>query len=136
MKNLNIVLFDDFTTLDALGPAEVFGRLNKLYQINYFSLTGGLINNSTQSMINTKNIHEIIENGILVIPGGFGTRQLVNDTAFINSIKGVAEKSEFVLCICRDLLYWQKQDYSIKKRQPVINCRGNGQYHKMPKLIG
>lgn len=100
MKNINILLFDDFTTLDALGPAEVFGRLNNLYQINYFSFTDGLINNSTHLMITTKNINEISENGILVIPGGFGTRRLVNDTVFINKIKNIAENSEYVLCIC------------------------------------
>lgn len=31
MKTVNVLLFEDFTTLDALGPAEVFSRLNKTY---------------------------------------------------------------------------------------------------------
>ena len=31
MTSFNIILFDDFETLDAFGPAEVIGKLPKEY---------------------------------------------------------------------------------------------------------
>ena len=46
MKHINILLFDDFTTLDALGPAEVFARLKDHYTVDYFSIDGGMVSGS------------------------------------------------------------------------------------------
>lgn len=36
---VNILLFDDFDTMDAFGPAEVFGRAPEYFHINYQSFT-------------------------------------------------------------------------------------------------
>jgi putative intracellular protease/amidase len=35
-----------------------------------------------------------------LIPGGFGTRKLVDDNKFISSLKNIAEKSNIVLTVC------------------------------------
>lgn len=47
MKAVNVLLFDGFTTMDALGPAEALSRAlddgRKCYEIEYFSATGGLV---------------------------------------------------------------------------------------------
>jgi len=100
MTSVNIILFNDFTVLDAFGPAEVFGRLNKLYQVNYFSPGGGLVCGSANIKIETKSIDELDAKGILILPGGFGTRPLVDNTGFIGMIKNIALTSEYVLCVC------------------------------------
>jgi DJ-1/pfpI family protein len=46
MKVLNVLLYDGFTTMDALGPAEALSRARegkqKCYEIEYFSVAGGL----------------------------------------------------------------------------------------------
>lgn len=47
MQNINVILFDDFTTLDVFGPTEVLGRLKEHFRINYISLNGGIVNGST-----------------------------------------------------------------------------------------
>jgi len=100
MTSVNIMLFKDFTVLDAFGPAEVFGRLNMFYQVNFFSLYGGLISGSANTNIGTKSIQELDAKGILVLPGGFGTRPLVENTEFIGTIKNMSAASEYVLCVC------------------------------------
>ena len=41
---VNIVLFDDFETLDAFGPAEVFGNLPEEFHVRYLSVSGDVIN--------------------------------------------------------------------------------------------
>ncbi|MDO5046233.1 hypothetical protein [Campylobacter sp.] len=38
MQYINVLLFDDYTSLDALGPVEVFSRLKEDYEIEYFRL--------------------------------------------------------------------------------------------------
>lgn len=100
MKTINIVLFDDFTTLDALGPAEVFSKLDKLYTLDYCSREGGLIESSTRIRMQTKGMDEISRSDILLIPGGFGARRLVDDRDFLDRIRRLAEMSEHVLCVC------------------------------------
>ena len=100
MKHLNILLFNGFTTLDALGPAEVFGQLPDRIRIGCYSMTGGLVRGSADLEISTRPIGEIEQDDILLSPGGFGTRQLVNDAEFLRMLKIVAERSEKVLCVC------------------------------------
>ena len=45
MKALNVLLYDGFTTMDALGPAEALSRARegkqKCYEIEYFRLLAG-----------------------------------------------------------------------------------------------
>ena len=41
MRKINVLLFDDFTILDALGPVEVFRCLEKFFSIGFYSMEGG-----------------------------------------------------------------------------------------------
>ncbi len=100
MKKISVILFNDYTSLDALGPAEVFARMKETYQLDYFSVIGGTVKSSINTEIVTKKMSEIEENGILLIPGGFGTRKLSEDYDFASTLKKAAEKSEFVLTVC------------------------------------
>lgn len=100
MKNINVILFHDFTFLDALGPVEVFGRLKQFYEINFYSLDGGSVSTSPELGITVKPIKDIQSFDVLLIPGGFGTRTLVKDEAFINCLKELAVKSQDVLTVC------------------------------------
>ena len=38
--DVNILLYDDFETLDAFGPVEILGHIEG-YQLHYYSLNGG-----------------------------------------------------------------------------------------------
>jgi len=100
MKAINIILFNDFTTLDALGPAEVFSKINQVYTINYYSIDGGLISSSIHTKIETQRMEDILQNDIMLIPGGWGARQRVSDDVFIDHLRKIAEKSDYVLCVC------------------------------------
>ena len=100
MKRVNVILFDDFTTLDALGPAEVLSRLKERFAIEYYSFQGGAVKSSTGSAIETMPMDQIVANDILLIPGGFGTRQLVDDSGFIAALRERANASELVLSVC------------------------------------
>lgn len=100
MQHINVILFDQFTTLDALGPAEVFAHQHDDYQLNYFSLEGAIVTSSTANQILTKPFSAISNHDILLIPGGWGTRTLADDSNFIAQLKHLALSSTYVLTIC------------------------------------
>ncbi|MEX8548742.1 MAG: DJ-1/PfpI family protein [Mucilaginibacter sp.] len=96
-----ILLFDDFETLDVFGPVEILGRLKDYYQISFYSLLGGLINNSHGVSILTKNLDGLKNGGdVFLIPGGTGTRKEVNNGLFIDKIRQISQLSKFVLTVC------------------------------------
>jgi Transcriptional regulator containing an amidase domain and an AraC-type DNA-binding HTH domain len=100
MKNFNVVLFDGFETLDAFGPAEIFGKMPEEYNLKYFSIDGGIVKSSQNAQVHTHHFSFINEGGILLIPGGMGTRELVNDAEFIEALTTTASEAEFVLSVC------------------------------------
>ncbi|MDR0580134.1 MAG: DJ-1/PfpI family protein [Campylobacteraceae bacterium] len=97
--DVDCILFDDFETLDLFGPVEVFGKIEE-YNIRYFSIHGGLISSRQNAKIATEHIDEIKPNSILIIPGGQGTRSLVDNDDFIKKLKNITEKSSWCLSIC------------------------------------
>jgi putative intracellular protease/amidase len=101
MQTVAILLFEEFETLDAFGPAEIFGRLKELYQVRFYSMKGGIVKNSHGVAILTEELSDIaLGTDIFLLPGGWGTRPLVNDLAFIALIKQVATASQYVLTVC------------------------------------
>lgn len=96
--DVNVILFDKFTSLDFIVPVEALQRIDE-YEIRYLSENGGRISNDEGLVIDTDSIKSIIP-GILLVPGGFGTRQLVDDLSFIADLKKVAEESKFCLTVC------------------------------------
>ena len=53
MTDFSVILFDDFETLDAFGPAEVIGKLPKAYNLKYYSQYGGIVKSSQQISVDT-----------------------------------------------------------------------------------
>lgn len=96
---IGIFLFHDFESLDIFGPIEVFGHITE-YHLNYCSLRGGLAASAQGASVLTQPIDEIPPPAIFVIPGGMGTRQLVNDAAALDAIRKRVEKSTYCLSIC------------------------------------
>lgn len=100
MTDFNIVLFDGFETLDAFGPAEVIGNLQDIYRLGYFSTGGGAVTSSHQVRVSTRPFSEMAPGGVLLVPGGMGTRALVDDAAFISALSAAARGAAFVLSVC------------------------------------
>ena len=74
---VNIVLFDDFETLDAFGPAEVFGNLPEEFHVRYLSVSGDVINSVHGVKVWTDFLVPEEIDGILILPGGKGARRLL-----------------------------------------------------------
>lgn len=99
MIHANILLFPEFETLDAFGPAEVLGRVPE-FQLHYVSMTGGVILSKQGVPVLTECMKDTDLSGILLIPGGQGTRPLVMESEFIENLKDIAEQSKYCLTVC------------------------------------
>lgn len=96
---INIILFEDFETLDVFGPVEILGH-GKDVELNFLSQEGGLIKSRQGTEIVTKAVDINTYLGVFFLPGGQGTRSLVANTEFIDLIKEMADRSEYCLTVC------------------------------------
>ena len=98
--NVNIVLFDDFETMDAMGSAQVFGKAPEHFYLNYLSLNGGIINSSQGVKIWTEILIPQEVEDILVIPGGRGARKLLClETKALKSLKAAAQEADVCMMV-------------------------------------
>ena len=95
---VNVLLFPDFESLDVFGPVEVLGRSG--YVLHFCSLSGGKIESSQHAVVHTVPLTEIDPTDILLIPGGEGTRRLVENSEFLRALKEIAKTSAYCLTIC------------------------------------
>ncbi len=97
--DINILLFDGFETLDVFGPVEIFGKVEE-FRLHYFSQHGGTAESVQGVRILTEPIDTATKEGVLVVPGGNGTRTLVQDGSFLKMLRDIAEKAQFCLSVC------------------------------------
>lgn len=116
----NVIVFNGFETLDVFGPVEVIGKLDKYYEIDFYSQNGGLIRSSQNVMLETKRIDEITGIGAILIPGGMGTRSEVKNQTFIDQISRLAVGAEYVLTVCTGAALLAKTGL-IKGKQATSN---------------
>mgnify|MGYP000227133819 CR=1 FL=1 len=86
--NVNIVLYDEFETLDALGIANIFGMAPEHFYINYLSVNGGLVSSKQGVKVWTE----------LLIP------EEVEDMLFANKIVKNSKSNAIVLAKDKQLL--------------------------------
>lgn len=113
-RNVAILVFDEVEVLDFCGPFEVFsvtGRRDDLNPFNVYTVaerSGPIIARNHLSVNPRYTISECPQPDILVVPGGYGARKEMHNTALIDWIKGCSEKAELVLSVCTGALLLAK----------------------------
>lgn len=98
---VNIILFEQFETLDVFGPVEIFGCLPDIFKLNFVSLNGKTVSSTQNVKVETNKYEKKNdENTIIFIPGGMGIREKINDKNLINFIKDIAIESEYIMSVC------------------------------------
>lgn len=101
MNTITALLFDDFETLDLFGPIEMFGSMPDYYRIQFASMTGGIIRSKHGVAMQTAAVTKLDDQtDILLVPGGMGTRQLVQNQPFLQIITALVEQANWVLSVC------------------------------------
>lgn len=105
-RNVGIFIFDDAEILDFAGPFEVFAVTSELNHHELFdvftvnetlepiSAVNGLSVNPTYNFENCPLID------ILILSGGSGTRQQINNPQVLDWINETHQKTEYTLSIC------------------------------------
>ena len=95
-----ILIFDNYTALDLVGPYEVLNKLpNSKIQLvglekKEYSDTYGLKISADYSM------DEISQADILLIPGGFGIDKLLNNQEIIEWIQQIDRSTKWTVSVC------------------------------------
>jgi transcriptional regulator GlxA family with amidase domain len=100
MTDFSILLFDGFETLDAMGPAEIIGILPEHFQLRFCSKNGGIVTSAQGARVDTLPFSAVAPGGVILIPGGIGTRALIRDDAYISAIRSLALDSRHTLTVC------------------------------------
>lgn len=101
MQTLTALVFDDFETLDLFGPIEMFGSLPESYRIQFASLMGGDIRSKHGVVMQTLAVTNLIDKtDVLLVVGGIGTRQQIDNDEFLQVLISLAHNAEWVLSVC------------------------------------
>jgi len=95
------LLYDGFTALDAVGPYEVLSRIPGA-QAKFVAVETGAKTTETHSlsMVADYSLDEVTEPEILVVPGGFGTRRLLEDQELMDWLRAAHEKTTWTTSVC------------------------------------
>ena len=99
--NIAIPIFDRLTALDAVGPYEVLSRLPGA-TVHFIAQTPGPKRTETDMLALTADraLDELPEPEVIVVPGGYGTRELMRDEAMLGWLRHAHASSEWTTSVC------------------------------------
>ncbi len=96
-----MVLFDGFELLDVCGPLELLGRRPDDFAITIAGPTvGAVASHQGVEVVATVDYAAVSPAQIVMVPGGMGTRALVNDQVFLGWLRAWAGDAEVVSSVC------------------------------------
>ncbi|MDJ0554148.1 MAG: DJ-1/PfpI family protein [Microcoleaceae cyanobacterium MO_207.B10] len=113
-KKVAIFIFNDVEVLDFAGPFEVFSvtsELDKNQLFEVYTVAEELKSVTARNGLSINPSYEIADcptPNILIIPGGFGTRELMNNSLVIQWVQNCSRQAELVLSVCTGSLILAK----------------------------
>jgi putative intracellular protease/amidase len=99
------LLYDRFTALDITGPHDVLSSVPGNESIFVAEEAGPVRNESdTLSLVADASLDEVRNPDVLVVPGGYGTRALLDHEPLLDWIRGVHETSTWTTSVCTGAL--------------------------------
>lgn len=100
-QTLGVLLFPGFELLDAAGPLEVWGNLKDRVRIVTIAATRGSVTSSQGiSLIAEYDFQSAPEIDLLLVPGGFGVRKLLNDPTTTEWLKNSSARAQLTMSVC------------------------------------
>lgn len=98
---VGVVLFDRFEVLDVFGPLELLGVLPDRFDLSMIGPSVGPIRIAQgPEVLAGDRYAESPVPDIVLIPGGIGTRSLVEDGAFLAWLADWADSTQLVTSVC------------------------------------
>lgn len=104
-REIGILIFEDFQLLDAAGPVSVFempmrGMNPPPYRLTVYSLRGGPVRSSSGAVMLSEPLPAGLTLDTLIVSGGEGTRRAMDDTALIEAIRDISERTRRTTSVC------------------------------------
>jgi putative intracellular protease/amidase len=99
--DIAIPMYDRFTALDAVGPYEVLSRLPDA-QVTWLAHEPGLVrtDNGMLALEATAAFEDLPAPDVIVVPGGTGTRALLEDERLLAWLRGAHATSTWTTSVC------------------------------------
>jgi transcriptional regulator GlxA family with amidase domain len=102
---ITVVLFDGFELLDVCGPLEMFGQLADRFPISLAGPVAGPVAsacgpNRGPQLIADHAYADSSPPDIVLVPGGLGTRRLVDDNEFLAWLTDWASSAKYLTSVC------------------------------------
>ena len=116
MRTVAILIFEDVEVLDFCGPFEVFSVTGRQKNQSPFKVhtvaekAGPVLTRNRLSVNPDYTLSDGAQPDILIVPGGWGTRQQMHNPSLISWIKETALKAELVLSVCTGALLLAKAE--------------------------
>ncbi len=101
MMEIAIPLFDRFTALDAVGPYQVLSALPEA-RVRFLGPDAGPVvsDNRMLTVVAEARWEDSASPEVLLVPGGIGTRELLEDERALDWVRSVHETSRFTTSVC------------------------------------
>ncbi len=100
-RRVGVLLFDRFQLLDVYGPLEMLGALPDHFTLTLIGPQAGPVASSWGPRTDVDHAYaDAPPFDILFIPGGMGTRPLVENRAFLDWLRERGEAAEYVTSVC------------------------------------
>lgn len=104
MKKIGFICFDNFQSLDLVGPMEVFAQANSYkaqqYKLHILSVDGGTVRASSGLEIHTQRLTSINPLDTLIVIGGNGVYAAIENKRLIQYVIKQANKARRIVSIC------------------------------------
>ncbi len=99
--DIAIPIYDRFTALDAVGPYEVLSRLPGA-TVTFVAADAGATrtDNGMLALVADRTLEELPEPEVIVVPGGIGSRALLDDERLAGWIRRAHESSTYTTSVC------------------------------------
>jgi len=119
--NIGILIFEEVEVLDFCGPLETFSVINDVsdIQVNVFTIAKNSSILQARSNLIVKPNYDFVSHpklDILIIPGGIGTRKLLNDEDTLKWIYTQYMDVTYLMSVCTGALLLAKLGLLLNKK--------------------
>ena len=99
--NVTILLYDNFTALDAIGPYEVL-RLLPGARVQFVAKTAGVQRSDARSLglVAERDLRSVGSSDLLVVPGGPGQEIAERDPAIVDWVARIHTTTRWTTSVC------------------------------------
>ncbi|MCZ9299520.1 DJ-1/PfpI family protein [Corynebacterium hesseae] len=95
-----VVLFEGFELLDVFGPVQLFQAVPDVTVAFAGPTSEPVASSQGVEVVPTMPYGQIEPTDVLLVPGGKGTRKLVEDESFLSWLRGVGAQAPVVASVC------------------------------------